>query len=100
MIVIYEEIVIEISSHLFGRDHGCIDVEVLPFRERRENGGQHIFLDALCQIQLGADPLLLLNGLGEILFVGVEILFHVRQGEIKILYFISRIDPQPFEMVL
>ena len=92
MIVIHQEEVIKISSHLLGRRHGCIDINLLSVRERRKYARKHVCLDSGRNVQLGPDPFLFRRHSGQILNVGVDILFHFQQALRKHLHLISGAD--------
>ena len=61
-LVDHEEIV-EIAAYCLGRGHRRINVEVVVFRECREDIRQHVGLNAAGEIELGCD-LLAFSGLG------------------------------------
>ena len=45
MVVIDQVKIVEITADFFCRGHGCIDIEIMPVRERREHTREHVLLD-------------------------------------------------------
>ena len=98
MIIVYKEVVVEISAHFLGGDHRGIDVEVLSVRERREDVRKHILLDAGGEMELCSYPFLFLDGIRKVFLIFRKVPFHVGQGQIKVLYLVSGLDTKIFEM--
>ena len=57
MVVVDQEKVIEIASHLFGGIHDGIEIKLLPFRKCREMVGQHIDLNIRGDREFGIQAL-------------------------------------------
>ena len=55
MVIIQQVEIIEVTAHFLGRVHNGIDIEFIPFRERRKLIGKRIGLDARCQGKFCAD---------------------------------------------
>ena len=88
MAVIDQEEVIEVSSHLFGRCHAGIEVEVFPVGKCGENMRQHGFLDLGCRAQFRADTLLLGGNPGEVVGIVHNTVFHGLDLTIQVADFI------------
>ena len=43
--IVDQEVVVEVSSHLLGRIHGCVDIELLVIRKCRVDPRKHVRLD-------------------------------------------------------
>ena len=98
MIIVYKEIVVEISAHFLGGDHRGIDVEVLSVGERREDVRKHILLDTGSEVKLCTYPFLFLDGIRKVFLIFRKVPFHIGQGKIQVFYLVSGINPQIFEM--
>ena len=57
MIIVYEEVIIEVSANFLCGLHRSKDVKLLPVRERREHVGKHSALDAACHFELAFNSL-------------------------------------------
>ena len=80
MVVVDQEEIIEISSHLLGGVHDRVEIEFLPVRECREMHRQHVRLDVRRDGQLRVEALLLRRDLHDLLDVAAHFLRHVREG--------------------
>ena len=45
MVVVDQVKIVEITADFFCRGHGCIDIEIMPVRKRREYAREHVLLD-------------------------------------------------------
>ena len=76
VIFIHQEEVVEVPAHLFRRVHDRKDIELAAVRESRENSGQHIRLDPVGHVQLGADMFLLRGHPGQVVHVIQQVQLH------------------------
>ena len=88
MSVIHHKEIIEVSSHLFCRGHGCINIKFFPIRECRKNTWQHIRLNLRGNIQFCTDTLSFCRHFRKIINVFIDILFHFQNTVRKHLNFI------------
>ena len=49
MFFIYQEKIVEITAHFFGRDNAGKKIKIFPVGESRECAGQHPHLDIGCK---------------------------------------------------
>ena len=72
MVVVDQEEVVEVPTHLLGRGHGGVDVELLAAWEGREDAGQHVRLDLRGDVELRPDALFLGGDGGQVLDVVLQ----------------------------
>ena len=88
MVVIHHEHIVEVSADLLGRIHGRIDIDIVSFRECRENAGQHVCLNLGRNIELGADPLFFCSNCRQVRNVLFQGPCHLIKAGRKIAHFI------------
>ena len=77
--ILVDEIVIEVSSDLLGRSHGCEQINLLPFRERREDARDHRHLDIPGNTQFSFYPLFVRGRAREFVDVARQGCLHVAE---------------------
>ena len=79
-LVVQQEVVIQVASDLPCRGHRCIEVQLLPFRERREHIRDHSHLDIVGNAKLALDTLLVSRSHFQLIDIGNQRGLHMGEG--------------------